>query len=276
MESKALSPAVPRFVHRPIELVLVRANSTLFYSVAAASLLEAVAPVYAQRLIDFLRDDHPLRNWVVNRWLPQKAARARALQDYVQETWPEFDWSSAYEQYSACVEGEGGLGPRRRTLARELLARCVAASQCGVFYGCLARWADDPRLRVLARAMAHEEALAFRRFRAAYERRARAERLGFASAWQTALACVYTSRDTHLPRVSSAIDAQCSPHMPFPLLRHGEFVKRMRSVIERFCELGAAERLLFNPWKKRRRMVTIEEKQQRPPDWFKPMFRQVA
>jgi hypothetical protein len=276
MELQALSPAAPRYVHRPIELVLVRANSTLFYSVAAASLLEAVAPVYAQRLVHFLRSDPPLHDWVVNRWLPQKAARAKALQEYVQQTWPEFDWWSAYEQYRACVEGEGGLGPRRPTLARELLARCIAASQCGVFYGCLARWADDRRLREMARGMAHEEALSFRRFRAAHDRRARAERLGFGSAWQTALACVRTSRDTHLPLVYRAIDAQCSAHMPFPVLRHGEFVKRMRSVIERFCEFGAAERVLFNSWKKRRRLVRTEEKQHRPPEWFKPMFTRAA
>ena len=254
----------------------MRANSTLFYSVAAASLLEAVAPVYAQRLIHFLPGDHPFGVWILERWLPQKATRARALRDYVQETWPEFDWTSAHEQYRAWVESEGGLGPRRPTLGRELLARCVAASQCGVLYGCLARWADDSRLREMARAIAHQEALAVRRFRAAYDRQARAERLGFASAWQTALSCVYTSRDVHLPLVFRAIDAQCSAHMPFPLMRHGEFIRRMRSVIERFCEFGAAERLLFKPWTKRRRMTAIEEKQHRPPDWFKPMFRQAA
>jgi hypothetical protein len=276
MESQALSPAAPRYVHRPIQLVLVRANSTLFYSVAAASLLEAVAPVYAQRLEYFLRSDRPLHDWVVNRWLPQKAARAKALQEYVQQTWPEFDWSSAYEHYRASVEAEGGLGPRRATFARELLARCVAASQSGVFYGCLARWADDPRLRAMARGIAHEEAQSFRRFRAAYDRKARAEGLGFTGAWQTALACIYTSRDTHLPVVYRAIDAQCSAQMPFPVLRHGEFVKRMRSVIERFCELGTAERLLFNPWKKRRRMIRVEQKQHRPPEWFKPMFTRAA
>jgi hypothetical protein len=273
MELQALSPAAPRYVHRPIEQVLVRANSTLFYSVATAALLEAVAPVYAQRLDYFLRSDQPLHRWVVNRWLPQKAARAKALAQYVQETWPEFDWHTAYEQYRAHVEGEGGLGPRRPTLARELLARCVAASQSGVFYACLARWADDPRLRAMARGMAHEEALAFRRFRAAHDRNARAERLGFATAWQTALACVRTSRDTHLPVVYRAIEAQCSGQMPFPVMRHGEFVRRMRSVIERFCEFGATEKLLFNPWKKKRRMLGIEEKQQqRHPEWFKPMF----
>jgi hypothetical protein len=276
MESQALPRSAPRFVHRPIQLVLVRANSTLFYSVAAASLLEAVAPFYAQRLLHFRGCDKALGDWVHKRWLPQKAARAKALQDYVEQTWPEFDWLSAYEQYRVSIQGEGGLGPRRATLARELLARCIAAAQCGVFYRCLASWADDPSLREIARAIAHEEAMSFRRFRAAHERAARAERLGFTSTWQTSLACVQTARDTQLPLVYRAIEAQCTAQVPFPVLRHGEFVKRMRAVIERTCELAAAERLLFAPWKKRRRMVRIEVSKHRPPDWFKPMFKAAA
>jgi hypothetical protein len=276
MESTALLHPSPRYGHRPIQMVLVRANAPLFYSVAAASLLEAVAPLYGQRLLHYVRGDRVMCDWVQNSWLPRKAARAKALQEYVEQTWPEFDWSGAYEQYRACVEAEGGLGPRRASLARELLARCVTAAQCGVFYGCLGRWADDPRLRKLAGTIAHDEAQSFRRFRVAHERGARLERFGFASAWRTAIGCVRIARDTHLPLVFRAISAQCNSHMPFPVLRQGEFVKRMRAVIERTCELGAAERLLFNPWKKRRRMVRIEEKQHRPPEWFKPLFREAA
>ena len=56
MEAKALSPAAPRFVHRPIELVLVRANSTLFYGVAAASLLERRLVLLAARAVALVLD----------------------------------------------------------------------------------------------------------------------------------------------------------------------------------------------------------------------------
>jgi hypothetical protein len=276
MQTKPLHQSPDRFAHRPIQLVLVRANGALFYSVAAASLLETVAPVYAQRLLQLASVDHVLTEWVHKRWLARKAARAKALQSYVEETWPEFDWHGALEQYRACVEGEGGLGPRRPTLARELLARCVASAQTLIFYRCIARWAEDARLREIARGIVHDEMVAFRRFRIAYERSARAEGFGCAGSWSTALTCVRTSRDTHLPLVFRAIDAQCGAQMPFPAMRHGEFVKRMRAVIERTCEFSTTERVLFNPWRKRRRMTRIVEKQHRPPEWFKPIFRKAA
>jgi hypothetical protein len=276
MQTKPLHRNFERFGHRPIELVLVRANSALFYSVATASLLETVAPAYAQRLLHLAAADRVLSEWVVKRWLPRKAARAKALQSYVEETWPEFDWNGALEHYRASIESEGGLGPRRATLARELLARCVASAQTSVFYRSLSRWADDRRLREIARGIVQDEAVAFRRFRIMYERSARAEGFGCASSWRTALGCVRASRDTQLPVVFRAIDAQCSAHMPFPMMRHGEFVKRMRAVIERTSEFSTAERVLFNPWRKRRTMPRVEQQVNRHPDWFKPVFRKAA
>jgi hypothetical protein len=276
MESNAPLSTADRFAHRPIQLVLVRANGPLFYSVAAASLLESIAPLYAQRLLYLSRGDRELSTWIENEWLPRKAARARALQDYVERTWPEFDWASAHEQYRTCAAADGGLGPQRATAAHELLARCVAAAQSGLYYRCLSRWADDPALRAMAAAIAQEETECFAYFRAAYDRRARLQRFGFLSAWRTARACVCTGRDTHMPLVFRAISAQCTTQVPFPVMRYSEFLRRMRPVIQRYAKLGTPERVLFKPWNGRPRVVKVQEKQQRHPDWFKPMFKAAA
>ena len=272
MESTALLPTTERPVHRPIQIVLVRANGPLFYAVAAASLLEAIAPIYAQRLVYLGREDDDLTRWVADEWLPQKAERARVLQDYVERTWPEFDWSFAHEQHRAAAAAEGGLGPQRATVAHELLARCVAAAQSGVFYRCLAKWADDPILRKIAADIASDEAAWFTRFRAAYEVAARAQRFGIASAWRTTRACVRTGRDVHLPLVFTAINAQCGPRVPFPVLRYSEFLRRMRPVIQRYARPGSPERLVFRPWNGRPRVAKVSEKKYRHPDWFKPLF----
>ena len=272
METKA-QLHTPERSHRPIHIVLVRANGPLFYSVAAASLLEAIAPLYAQRLLYLARDDADLVEWARDTWLPRKAERARALQHYVEKTWPEFDWSGAHEQYRASAAADGGLGPQRATAAHELLARCVAAAQSGLFYRCLARWADDPALRALAAEIAQEEAASFTYFRAAYERRARVQRFGTIAGWRTARGCVCTGRDTHLPLVFRSIAVHCSPQVPFPVLRYSEFLRRMRPVIQRYGNLGAPERLLFAPWNGRPRVVKVHEKQVRHPDWFKPLFK---
>ena len=276
MESNAPLRKTDRATHRPIHIVLVRANGPLFYSVTAASLLEAIAPLYARRLVYLARDDEALTSWIADEWLPKKAERAKVLQEYVQRTWPELDWYCAHDQYRAHAGAEGGLGPQRPTLAHELLARCVAAAQSGVIYRCLARWADDPDLRALAARIASEEADCFGYFRAAYDRVARAQRFGVASAWRTARACVRTARDTHLPLVFGAIGAQCGPHVPFPVLRYSEFLRRMRPVIARYANPGSPERLLFRPWLGRPRVPKVYEKQHRHPDWFKPLFDSAA
>ena len=276
MESNALLQSTDRRPHRQIQIVLVRANGPLFYSVAAASLLEAIAPLYAQRLLYLARDHGDLASWIGDEWLPQKAARARMLQDYVERTWPEFDWSGAHEQHRAAAAADGGLGPQRPTITHELLARCVAAAQSGIIYRCLARWPDDPALREIAAGMAYEEAEGFTRFRAEYDEAARAERFGITCAWRTARACVRTGRDTHLPSVFRAITAHCGPQVPFPMLRYSEFLRRMRPVIERYAKPGQPERLLFRPWNGRPRVPKIYEKQHRHPDWFKPLFKSAA
>jgi hypothetical protein len=272
METNALFPTSGRHAHRPIHIVLVRANGPLFYSVAAASLLEAIAPLYAQRLLHLAHADSTLANWLESEWLPHKKDRARILQDYVERTWPEFDWTCAHEQHRAAAAADGGLGPQRPTVAHELLARCVAAAQSGVIYRCLSRWADDPELRAIAARIAQHEADWFTRFRAAYDDAARAHRFGIATAWRTARACVCTARDTHLPLVFHAIGAQCSPQVPFPVLRYSEFLRRMRPVIQRYAAPASPERLLFRPWNGRPRVPKVREKHHRHPEWFKPLF----
>jgi hypothetical protein len=130
----------------------------------------------------------------------------------------------------------------------------VATAQGGIFYRSLARWADDARLRDLARAMALEEAASFPHFRALYDRRLRSQGFGCITAWTTALACVKDARDSLVPRAFHAISSHCAPHVPFPVLEYGEFVTRMGAVIERHANLGTPERVLFRMWKGRPRV----------------------
>jgi len=253
MELQAIE-AAPRPAPRPVQLVLVRANGPLFYSVAAASILETTAPGAAERLLHFFGADEVLARWMRGEWLPRKAERAKQLRVYVQTTWPEYDWHAGIEQFRAAEQADGGGTLRRPTAAHEALARCVATAQSGIFYRSLARWADDARLRELARAIALEEAASFSHVCALYDRRVRSQGFGCVSAWTPALACVRDSRDSLVPRAFTAISAHCAPHVPFPVLEYGEFVTRMSAVIERHANLGTPERILFRTWKGRPRV----------------------
>lgn len=272
MELTAFQPT-PRSAHRPVQLILVRANAPLFYSVAAASLLEADMSHAAERLLHFFGADRELAQWLKSEWLPRKLARAGQLRAYVEATWPEYDWIAGHEHYRAVAEAAGV--PRQLTGAHEALARCVATAQSGVFYRSLSRWAEDRRLREMARAMAREEALSFSQFRSLYERRLRTQGLNCAAAWTTALGCVRAARDSHVPRAFDAINAQCPAQAPFPILEYPEFLTRMGAVIERHGDLGTPERILFRTWKARPR-VRIDS----APRWgrmrFSPIFRPAA
>ena len=272
MESNALLHTTPRYAHRPVQLVLVRANGPLFYSLAAASLLEAGMPLAADRLLHFFGADQALAQWIRSEWLPRKLSRAAQLRDYITATWPEYDWIAGHEQYRASAEADGGTGPHRPTGVHEALARCVATAQSGVFYRTLARWAEDPRLRELTRIVAEEEATSFSHFRNLYDRRLRVQGLGCTAAWTTALACARTARDSQIPRAFDAINAQCGAHAPFPVLEYPEFVARMGSVIERHGNLGTPERVLFRTWKARPQ-VRAKRVEARAPAGFTPVLR---
>ena len=264
----------PRPAQRSVQHVLIRANGPLFYSLASASLLEADMPLAADRLLHFFGADQVLAQWLRTEWLPRKVARAGQLRDYVEATWPEYDWIAGHEQYRALAEAGGG-GQLRRTGVHEALARCVATAQGGVFYRSLARWAEDRRLRELAGVMAEEEALSFAQFRHLYDRRLRSQGLNCAAAWTTALGCVRAARDSQVPRAFNAVSAQCVAQVPFPILDYPEFLARMGAVIERHGDLGTPERILFRTWKGRPR-VRVDAPQPRRPVWFNPVFRTAA
>lgn len=275
MDAQTMPNTSSRFARRQTRLVIVRANGPLFYSVAAASLLEAFAPRYTERMLHFFRGDEALCDWIRNDWSPRKVARAKELREYIQTTWPEFDWCAAQEQYGSAIEQNGGPGPHRATAAHEALARCVAAAQSALFYRALARWSDDLILRDMARVMAQEEALSFAYFRAAFERRARVERVGFATAWRTALGCVRAARDTGVRFAFEAIVAQWGPNTPFPAIDYIEFVKRMKGVVERQARLGLPERVLFRPWTRVPQVAAVAPKQPIA-RWFNPVLAQAA
>jgi hypothetical protein len=259
---------------RSVQLVLVRANGPLFYSITAASLLEAGMSRAADRLLHFFGHDEVFAQWTKAEWLPRKLARARQIREYVQAIWPEYDWHAGDEQFRANTD-EAGSGAHRPTAAHEALARCAASAQSGVFYRSVARWAEDRTLRELARAIALEEASSFTYFRNLYDRQLRAQGLGCVAAWRTALECVRSARDSQVPRAFMAVSAQCTAHVPFPTLEYPEFVARMTSVIERHGDLATPERVLLRTWKRRAHRA-VAEPQRRTAKGFNPVLRSAA
>lgn len=272
MELVPLAEPPARPAARSMQLVLVRANGPLFYSLAAASLFEVGMPLAADRMLHFFAADAPFERWLRTEWLPQKQLRARQLREYIEAAWPEYDWTGGLEHYRWMIDACGPAPAQQPTAAHEALARCVVSAQSSVFYRSVARWADDSRLRALSRQMAHEDATAFLRFRELYERRLRVQGLGCTSAWTTALACVRSARDYLVPRAFGAVNAQCAAHVPFPTLEYPEFISRMSAVIERHGDLRMPERVLLRTWRRSPRLP-LQEAQRRFPTTFRPVLK---
>jgi hypothetical protein len=264
LEDSACAHPTPK----SMKLVLIRANGALFYSLAAAAVLEADAGRAAGRMLSLFGSDARLCGWLKGEWLPCRRARARLLREYVEQTWPEFDFAAALHEYAAASDDDRGCG-LQRSPAHEALARCVSASQAALFYGTLGRWAEDQRLREVASACSQEERRALARFQATYEHSARAGNMGSLAAWFAARRMMRRCRDVQLPFLYSCLAAHWRPHSPIAEMSYRDFVRRMRGVVRSRGKPGWAERAVFAPWARRPR-VRVERTGRAAASWFKP------
>lgn len=247
----ALTPSAPRTDRRQTRLVIVRANGPLFYSVAIASFLEALASE------------------------GRESARAAFLREYVQHSWPEVDWAGAFEHYRTLLTNQVAAPPYRATPAREALARCAASAQAALYYRALARWSDDHALRAFARGSALEAADAFVQLRGTFEAAARRERVGLVKSWRVVLACVRQARDVRVRLAFEALNAHCGPNAPFPTMLYCEFLQRMQAVIARCAAPVWSERVVFRAWR-RPAVVPAATTREALRASFRPVFAQAA
>jgi hypothetical protein len=200
-------------------------------------------------------------------WWPQRAALGRRLREYLERTWPEFDWNAAYKEfYGSYRRPRPGLDRREASAALGALGLCAAAAQAAVLYRALARCADEPALRALAREAASEHAGYFGHFRALFECCKREERVGLVAGWRTVRAACRSARDFHARAAFEPICGHWSGAPTVPGLDYGEFRARMVPLVERHAGLGRIERLLFRPWLERERPLPAPQLPERRPE----------
>ncbi|HEY7657652.1 MAG TPA: hypothetical protein VH881_12350 [Burkholderiales bacterium] len=224
---------------------IIRFNGLLFHSLAAASFLESAVPLDTTRLGQVFAARPDAGRWLEQVWWLRRAARGRRLRDYLEATWPEFEWSAAYEEY--CESRRPRL-ERIVGAALGALGQCVTAAQAAVFYRALARSADDPALRVLAHEAARDHGECFDYFRALFERGEGEERVGLVAGWRAVRAACRAARDTGVRAAFEPLARHWKGAPTVPALDYGEFRTRMAALIQRHAGLGRIERLLFLPW----------------------------
>jgi hypothetical protein len=227
---------------------LVRFNGSAFYSLSIASFLETAVPLHVGRVIRTLGGEPDVRAWLEQVWWPRRAELGRRLREYVESTWPEFDWNAAFHEFHADYRPISGLERMRGGVAHEALGMCATESQIAMLYRAFAVGADDPQLRALARAAASEHAEFFEFFQMLFERHKRAERIGFAATWRTVIAISRSARDDDVAIAFRTLDRNWHGAVIVPVLNYVEYRRRMAQLIQRHAAFGRFERLLFRPW----------------------------
>jgi|RhiMethySRZTD1v2_1073278.scaffolds.fasta_scaffold708106_2 hypothetical protein len=227
---------------------MVRLNGMMFYCTGIASFVESTAPLDTRRLIRLSEDYADVRPWLEEVWLPGRAANGRRFQQYIEATWPEFDWEGAYREFRDAyrLRTAGRVGPPG--LALEFVARCVTETTLAVFYRTLTRSADEPELRELTAAAARDHAAYFRFFRNLYERARGRRRTGLTAACRAAVASCRSAREVDVAAAFQPLARHWHGGWVFPELSYPEFLARLAQLLRRQADLGAFERLLFRPW----------------------------
>jgi len=234
---------------------LVRFNGLTFHSIATASFLETAVPLHVNRLAQVFGAYPDVGPWLEQVWWPQRAELGRQLREYVEATWPEFDWNAAYHEFYESYRPRSGLERRDSSIALEALGLCVTAAQAALFYRVLANSADEPALRALARKAACDQADYFDYFRARFERSKRNERVSLAATWRTVIAVGRCARDHDVASAFQALGQNWSRAPIVPGLGYPEYCERTAQLIQRHAALGPVERLLFRPWLKHERVA---------------------
>src|SRR5262245_24066453 len=228
--------------------VIVRFNGLMFHSLAAASFLESAVALQVESLNPVLARHPEARLWLEQVWLPQRAELGRRLREYVEATWPEFDWNTAYEEFQQPRVARARTERRHNGAALEVMARCAVEAQYALFYRGLAKAADEASLRDLAGEAAAAHAMFFDFFRGVFESCKRQERVRIGASWKTLRLAMRTARDVHLQAAFEPLAQNWNGPRTVPELTYGEFVQRMVRFVLRHAPLGHIEQLLFRPW----------------------------
>lgn len=276
MQATATTMAKREQGERKRARAIVRFNGLMFHGLATASFLETAVPLHVNRLASVFSGHPAVRLWLEQVWWQQRAGSGRRLRDYIDATWPEFDWSAAYEEF---YETYGPLYARESMNtgpAPAVLGMCAAEAQAAVFYRALANCADEPALRALVCQSARDHVGYFDHFRSIFERCNGHERFGFAATLRAVHEFSRSAREGDVAAAFQPLDGHWGGCRPFPGLGYREFLERMTQLIERHAGLGRVERLLFRPWTQLQRIAPTLPEADGQARWFAPILQLAA
>lgn len=222
-------------------------NAELRYMVCTASFVEITTDLYTRNLVDFFRDDPVVSGWLKDEWEPQEMQHGRALREYVQRVWPDFDWERVYQAFYAefaPLSAPEFFMPRH---SLEMISRCVVEMGTSSYYTALNRATDEPVLQWLTRRIYQDEIAHYKHFLRYFERYR--ERDGVTRR-QVALTLwrrlkLIETEDSHV--AIKHVHAALHPEEPWNNHVYREVVKRCRHVAARHLPYRMSAKMLLRP-----------------------------
>jgi len=164
-----------------IDIDLIKGNDFLFRVVSIASFIEITSDIYESNLVDFYKDDKDISSWLRDSWEPEEIQHGKALREYIQRVWSNFDWERAYNGFRKEYSKLCTIDEFQPTKAKEMLARMVVETGTSTFYRGLREYANsinEPILAKIANYIYKDELYHYEEFYSGFKKYNQKECLG--------------------------------------------------------------------------------------------------
>jgi hypothetical protein len=235
----------------------VRADPFSFFALAAVSFLESTVATYVENLAPYFEGDPEILRWLQTVWLPEEAEHGRLARQYVEKTWPEFDWKHGYKLFLCHYRPRCDYKLLRPSPALEALARCVTETEATMMYRCLGSYAVDRDVKSLMKKLGSDEVRHYTYFRDVFDRYDKMEKNSFWLKARTIIGRSALVRDEDLALAFMPLNSCWRGRMPFEKMTYNGFLIRTSMIIEQHFPFEAAKRMLFRPLGKGSRLEAL-------------------
>jgi hypothetical protein len=230
-----------------LDLEAARADEPLMSLVASASLVEAASDLYTANLVQYFKQDAEVAHWLATHWEPEELQHGRALREYIERVWPDFDWERTFKaflgEYSALCQIEA-LGP---TPALEMISRCVVETGTATLYDAIGTHSREPLLGVIVDRIRQDEVRHYKHFYRYFRKYQRGERIGRLRVARALLARVAEVRHADADCAFRHVFAGRYPDLAVDAARMSDWAKQVYVVARRQYPFATAAKMLLAP-----------------------------
>lgn len=231
-----------------------RNDAFSFYSMTVISYLESAVPNYVENLDVIFKDNPVLVDWLDNVWLHEESEHGLMARQFVEDTWPEYDWQKGYDQFlieygPRCVHEELRPSP-----GLEALARCVTETQATMSYRCLINYSSDPKLRELMKKMSTDEVRHYREFRKIFDAYNKIENNSFITKARTIIGRSELVKDEDLLMAFRPTNHNWNGESPFEQWDYDHYMSELGRITREHLPVAEAQKMLFKPMRTKGRI----------------------